>query len=113
MRPINEVIKPNLIDQRGAYETQFTGMTRIAFNYDDHQAARDRLIEEIHGKLTDNDRRFLISFKQGDPDWPFFPVERVRDLPAVQWKLQNIRNLIKTNPKKHKAAVKALEDKLF
>jgi predicted nucleotidyltransferase component of viral defense system len=100
-RPINELISPNLIDHRGNFETQFAGMARIPFTYEDFEQARDGLVNEIHSKLTNEDRKFILSFKQGNPDWNIFPITILKDLPAVKWKLQNIQKLIKNNPEKH------------
>jgi predicted nucleotidyltransferase component of viral defense system len=113
MRPISDVISPNLIDQRQAFETQFSGMTNLPFSYDDYERTRVQLVGEIHSKLTADDRFFLMSFKQGNPDWSKLSIENAKLLPAVQWKLQNIEKLIRDNPEKHKLLVKALEEKLF
>ena len=37
--------------------------------------------------------RFLLSMKQGEPDWEVLGIPHLRDLPALQWKLQNIRRM--------------------
>lgn len=111
-RPINELISPNLLDQRSAFEGQFAGMTTIPFRYEDYEAARERLIAEIHTKLTDEEREFLISFKKGEPHWDLIPLPVLQDMPAVQWKLLNVEKLIKHDPKKHAQQLKALEEKL-
>lgn len=99
-RLIHEVIRPNLYDQRSVYETQFKGMARIPFSYEDYEITRERLIKELHQKLTDQDRQFLICLKKGFPNWKIFPLEGIEELPAVKWKLNNIRTLIKNNPDK-------------
>ena len=75
MRPISDVISPNFIDQRQAFETQFSGMTNLPFSYDDYERTRVQLVGEIHSKLTDDDRLFLMSFKQGNPDWSKLSIE--------------------------------------
>ena len=31
--------------------------------------------------------------KQGEPDWDVLEIPHLRDLPALQWKLQNIRRM--------------------
>jgi len=31
--------------------------------------------------------------KQGEPDWDGLGIPHLRDLPALQWKLQNIRRM--------------------
>ncbi|MGH7136727.1 MAG: hypothetical protein ACREHD_13375, partial [Pirellulales bacterium] len=71
-----------------------------------------RLVRDIHSTLTDGDRRFLLSFKSGDPDWSLFPVRALRDMPGVDWKLANIRKLKSQNARKHAEQLAALEEAL-
>lgn len=111
-RPIHEMIWPNFQDQKQAFETQFSGMAFTPFSYADFEATRERLVQEINQGWTDIDRTFLLSFKQGKPDWSLFPLENLSRMPAVQWKLMNIQKLIKQNPNKHAEQLKALEDRL-
>jgi hypothetical protein len=113
MRPINEVIAPQLVDQRRAFETQFSGMANAPFSYVDYEKTRIQLIIEIQSKLTYDEKLFLISFKEGNPAWDKFPVNNLKYLPAVQWKLMNINKLKKENPEKHKEMVKVLREKLL
>jgi len=113
MRPINEVIRPNFIDQRHAFETQFSGMADIPFSYEDFERTREHLVNDIHLKLTEKDRLFLMSFKEGIPDWENFIVRNAKELPAINWKLQNIIRLKKENSQKHKEMVRSLERALY
>ena len=108
-RPIHEVLTPNLINQRTTFEKQFAGMTDIPFTYEDFEQTRINLIEKIQSGLTDEDSEFLISFKKAQPKWDLFPSEKVKALPAVRWKLQNIRKLMNANPDKHKKLLASLE----
>ncbi len=100
-RPIHELLNPNFQDQREAFGSQFEGMTRESFTYEDYEATRLALLEELSRQLTDEDRAFLISFKSGAPDWKLYPLKGIQDMSAVQWKLQNIRSLKDRNPEKH------------
>lgn len=111
-RPIHELLNPNLLDQREAFESQFVGMTNAPFTYEDFEFTRERLISEILKSLTNEDRKLLISFSEGAPKWNLFPYEKLKELPAIQWKLQNIQKLIKANPEKNAAQKKALLEKL-
>jgi hypothetical protein len=87
-------------------------MTIEPFTYADFEAARERLVREIHTHLTANDRAFLLSFKNGEPEWGLFPLEALQRMPAVQWKLSNIRKLKKQNPRKHGQQLQALNERL-
>ena len=71
------------------------------------------MVSEIHSKLYEKDRLFLLSFKEADPTWESFSVSNAQELPAIRWKLQNITKLKQQNPKKHDDMVKALHKTLF
>ncbi len=109
MRTIHEVLHPHLLDQRSAFDNQFQGMSDVPFSYEDFQATREKLIETVNSSLSDLDRSFLLSFKRGYPNWDLFPYAKLKDMPAVQWKLLNLQNLIKSNPDKHKELLSKLE----
>lgn len=111
-RPIHEMIRPNFQDQKAAFETQFAGMAFTPFKYTDFKNTRERLVQEINEGWSDNERYFLISFKQGKPDWSLLPLENLSRMPAVKWKLLNIQKLMKQNPEKHTEQLKALEERL-
>lgn len=111
-RPIHEIIRPNLLDQKKTFDTQFAGMTQTPFSYVDFEITREQLITDINNGFTENDRRFLLSFKNAMPDWSLFPYDTLKDLPAVQWKLRNIETLKDKNPKKHAEHIKKLKERL-
>lgn len=109
MRTMHEVLYPHLLDQRTAFDNQFQGMSDIDFTYEDFENTREKLIKTVNLSLTDTDRSFLLSFKRGEPDWNQFPVKGLKDMSAVQWKLLNLQNLIKSNPGKHKELLSRFE----
>jgi hypothetical protein len=76
---------------------------------DAYEQTRERLIETIHASLTDEDKAFLLSVKNVEPDWGIYDFEK---FPAVQWKLQNLQKLKDANPDKHREQYQALKDKL-
>lgn len=103
-KPIIESLNPNSIDQREALDNQFEGMTDVPFNYEDYQKARLNLIEVVNQGLTDDDKVFLISFEDGNPDWSKCCAGDLSNYPSVRWKLQNIAKLKSKNPAKHRAS---------
>ncbi len=113
MRPINELLNPTFIDQRNAFETQFSGMSDVPFSYEEFEKTREELVSDIKAKLTIEDWVFLVSFKEADPIWEFFNVENASELPAVRWKLQNLERLKQENPKKHTDLVNTLYKVMF
>lgn len=111
-RPINEVLFPALHDRRAMFEVQFAGMAFEPFTYDDYLATRLRLNDAIRSALTAEDKFFLLSFKAGEPDWSLFDIPDLSRLPAVQWKLANIRKFKTSNADKHAALLAALTERL-
>lgn len=99
-RPIHESLAPSLIDQREAMANQFDGMTDIPFTYDEFEAARSKLIDDVKAIITEADREFLVSFESGQPEWDGYEFEYFKDYPSVQWKLLNLQKLAKRNPQK-------------
>ena len=87
-------------------------MTSDPFSYEDFEATRGQLVREIHQSLTENDRKLLISFKEGAPDWSLYPLKGLQDMPSVQWKLKNVRKLMK-NIEKHAQQLERLKRALI
>ena len=94
-RPMNELLAPNLKEFRQVFEREFAGMATEEVEYDELVTVRDQLIETIRSTMTENEKKFLLSIKQGQPDWDLLPVAGIDQLPAIQWKLINIRKMDK------------------
>ncbi|MFO7844445.1 MAG: nucleotidyl transferase AbiEii/AbiGii toxin family protein [Bacteroidales bacterium] len=111
-KPVNELLTPILKDQKPAFEKQFAGMTLEPFTYDDYVSTRKTIVDSIRQRLTDDDKKFLLSFETGIPKWDLFPYELIKELPAVKWKLLNIQKLREMNPKKHETMITNLRNTL-
>ena len=111
-RPIHESFAPSLIDQRDAMENQFAGMTDIPFTYEDFEETRVKLINDLRSLLTEEDKRFLVSFESGQPEWDGYEFEYFKDYPSVQWKLLNLKKLAKQNPQKLRLEAEKLRNVL-
>ncbi len=109
-KPIIESLQPNMIDYRDALNNQFDGMTDEPFNYDDYQSSRANLIEVVNNGFTDEDKDFLISFEEGNPDWTKCCAGDLSEYPSVKWKLMNIEKLKFKNPTKHKEGIDKLNE---
>jgi len=53
------------------------------------------VVSEIENKLTSAEKNFLVSMKQGEPQWGLLGLPGIERLPALQWKLENIRKMDK------------------
>ena len=111
-RPIHESFAPSLIDQREAMENQFAGMTDIPFTYEDFEETRAKLINDLRSLLTEEDKRFLVRFESGQPEWNGYEFEYFKDYPSVQWKILNLKKFAKQNPQKLRVEAKKLRNVL-
>ena len=107
-RPIHESFAPRLIDQREAMDNQFAGMTDIPFTYEEFEDTRTKLINDVKSLMTYADKKFLISFESGQPEWNGYEFEYFNDYPSVQWKLLNLKKLAKQNSQKLQEEVEKL-----
>jgi predicted nucleotidyltransferase component of viral defense system len=92
-RPMHELLQPNLIDITDAFERQFIGMAPDPVTIDELVDARHDLVDILVPSLDDNEKTFLLSMKSGDPDWGVLGIEGLEMMPALQWKLINIRKM--------------------
>ena len=51
---------------------------------------------------------FYCHWSRAEPEWSLLGVEHLEQLPGLQWKLQNLEQLRKVNPKKFAAQSDAL-----
>lgn len=105
-RPMNELVDPHFKDFKDIYNNEFIGMTRESVTLQDLLAVRDQLVKKIRSDLTSDERNFILSINELRPEWALIGLNGVEQLPAVQWKLQNLR---KMSPKKHAEAIGKLK----
>ncbi|WP_290792650.1 nucleotidyl transferase AbiEii/AbiGii toxin family protein [Halomonas sp.] len=108
-RPLNEVINPRLKPLDDVYRQEFVGMARADIPLQQLEDVRHELLTRLGLLMTDEDVRFLLSFKQGAPDWALLPLPGVDRLPAVRWKLANIQKMWAD---KHRQSLELLEQAL-
>lgn len=108
-RPIAELLRPNHLDFKDIYESEFKDMAQENATIKELEDAREKLIAGISNGLTQQEKQFLLSFKAKEPKWELLALEGIDQLPAVRWKLHNLGRMATA---KHKAALKNLEDVL-
>ena len=104
-RPIAELLQPHLKDISGIYEGEFRNMADVDVPLAELLAVRRQLIDLINGKITQEEKEFLLSFKNKEPDWTLLGLDNIDKLPAVRWKR---KNLSKMPAEKHANALKRL-----
>ncbi len=109
-RSLADMVSPSLQPIAATFEDQFHGMTLVPVTVQELEETRTTMISLIQSRLTERQRHFLLSFKRGEPNWELLTVAGVADLPAVQWKLMNVRRM---SAAKREQAVERLRRVLF
>jgi hypothetical protein len=59
-----------------------------------------RSARELQRGLDADERRFLLSLVAGAPEWPLLRIAHLEHRPGLRWKLRNLAQLQKANPRK-------------
>lgn len=105
-RPMAELLAPNANSLAEAYQAEFAGMTSETVELEPLAATLPRLVERILANLTSEDKAFLMSFKEGKPEWDYLGLAHIEQLPAIRWKLLNLEKMDK---KKRQSAMDRLQ----
>jgi predicted nucleotidyltransferase component of viral defense system len=92
-RPMNELLDPVRKDIQRAFDSEFAGMAAVDVTCEELITAREVLIKSLLAGLSPGEKEFLISLKARDPKWESLSIEGMDKLPAIQWKLQNLRRM--------------------
>lgn len=109
-RPLVELLNPGIQDIKQVFENEFSGMTTEDVKLSELTDTRTELIKNIKASLTEDEIKFLLSFKNNKPQWDLLGVDNIKDLPGVRYKLLNINRM---NPEKHKQAYEKLRQYLL
>ncbi len=84
-RPKHKLLNPNpnLIDFEKSFENVFAGMTQLPVICEELIETRFRLIQHLLHSLTDDERKFLLSLKAGEPNWSTMPIPGIDKLHAL------------------------------
>jgi predicted nucleotidyltransferase component of viral defense system len=105
-RPMNELLNPIPKDISELFRSQFAGMTEEDVSLASLVDVQSELPRMLVSALDDDERAFLLALKRGDPEWDRLGIEHIEELPALQWKLLNIRRMEET---KQQEALRRLE----
>jgi len=99
-RPMHETLYAKQKPMEETFKNEFVGMPVEPVSLEQLVNTQTKLIAELPNALTQNHRSFLLSFAQATPDWSLLPFKHLQEMPAIQWKLQNLKKLRATNAKK-------------
>ena len=83
-RPMVEILNPQQKDTRDIFEKEFKGMITENITFEALEMTRHDLVAILREELTPDERRFIVSVKQGQPRWGLLEFEGIKDLPAVK-----------------------------
>ncbi len=109
-RPMIEVLNPGLQNIEQVYDNEFKGMTSNEISLETLLNVRSTLIQKIKTLLTDEQKAFLLSFKNMKPEWELSAIEGLERYPSVRWKLINLKRMDKM---KHQMAYDKLKEYLL
>lgn len=101
-RPLYEIIAPNILDREAVFYSEFQGMTNTDFTYKQHIETLKYLISFIQENLKNKYKNQLLNFVSLNFDFNSLNIQNVEKLPAIKWKIQNLKNLANINSEKFK-----------
>jgi predicted nucleotidyltransferase component of viral defense system len=111
-RTFHEVLFPTPKDIRLAYEGSFVGMTAEHVTLEALVETRERLFRELPAALDAHEREFLRTLVRAEPDWSLLQIPHLEELPAIRWRLQNLQQLSREDPTRHRGLCDALDERL-
>lgn len=103
---MSQLLAPSAKDIERIFAEEFAEMSTEPVTLDELLKTRSILIAMLKKELTQNERKFLLSIKEGAPQWDLLGVPGIEKLPAIQWKLANIK---KMKPDHHRKSVERLK----
>ena len=103
----DKLLAPKEKDISHDFKTGFAGMAEREVPLDTLLSARRSLIAGVRKGLTENHKKFLISFYRRQPNWNLLQLPNADQLPAVRWRELN---LDRAGPETRNTIVERLED---
>jgi hypothetical protein len=110
-RPVHEVLFPQALALEPAFTNEFTGLTKDEVALSLLEQTQNRLITQLPRALIQRHRDFLLSLVRAEPEWDLMPFSNLQYLPALQWKLLNLRKLRAGDARRFSAQHDELADK--
>jgi len=111
-RPIPEVLFGNIKDIATEYHSHFVGMTTEPVTFEVLLNSRSELWKELPRRLTARQGTFLVGLAYGQPDWSLLQCAHAADLPALRWKLANLKAFRTKRPADFEAQAAELDKRL-
>jgi hypothetical protein len=73
---------------------------------------RERMRQELTARMTRQQRQFLVGLARAQPDWSLLQCKHAIELPALQWKLNNLEAFRQRRPADFERQAQLLESRL-
>jgi predicted nucleotidyltransferase component of viral defense system len=90
---MSQLLDPPRKDIETEYQEEFAEMPTEPVSLKELLSTRETLIKALNKSMTQDERLFLLSIKEGTPNWALLGVAHAETLPAIQWKLMNIKKM--------------------
>jgi len=104
-----EILNPRWGDVRPVFESEFQDMVVEPVTAEELGIVGEQLASRLNEEMTQDEKRLIVSVKEGKPRWDLLGVPGIENLPAVRWKVQNIRRM---TPMKQREVLRKLRDYL-
>lgn len=108
-----ELLSPKKKDISELFSSEFQQMTKNEISLGQLEKTKDKLVQLIYSNLTENERQFLLSFKNLEPKRNLIRVNNtdvISNLHSVQSKLYNLKRM---DEAKRKEALIKLDNILY
>ncbi len=107
-RPVDELLDPNEKDIASAYDNEFKEMAKIDVPLENLIAARSDLVKSVLASITDDEKKFLVSFVENEPKWDLFKHSKIQDFPSIKWKMYNQSKMTEKKREEYTKKVKSV-----
>lgn len=92
-RPMSELLQPNLLDFSDSYNKELLLTIKKIVSISELEQTRKQLITYLKENIKQNEKEFLLSIKEGEPDWNKLEIKGIDKLAGIRWKVENIKKM--------------------
>lgn len=112
-RPLQETLFRDVFhEDEKTFQNVTLSTLREPCDFETLRPVGKRLQAELCKALTPAQKRFLVDFHAGHPNWTDLSVPDAQRLPAIRWKAMNLAKLKALNPAKFEAQIEAIQSAL-
>lgn len=111
-QPMHKVLSPSNHIQKELYDLHFGGLAEKKATLESLVETGKRLHSDIASRLSGKIATFLLTLHDAEPDFGLIGFPKAAELPAIRWKIFNLKKIKNAYPEKHARQRRALEELL-